>query len=175
MTKKQLTIGMALCGLVFIQTALLARRKLGEERVTNPLLPGDKLTPDLYRVIAPVAKLTKEPACLAVYLIDPQCPGCNLLAAKTPVDTAIYWIVAGPREKADAFASEHRLPPSHILHFVRGTQGPLSLFHDQGIFGTPTQMAIDPDGRVLDIRLVRVVTDSVFTAKAICSMADHAG
>ena len=136
----------------------------------TPLLPGGVFSAmrgfDLPGVLT-------NPPCVAAFVVDPMCPACNSIAAQYAKAEGLHWIVAGTRDMIDQFTTTHSLPESRVIRLEdeEASRG-LDVLRQHGVFGVPTQVALTPDYRVMDIRLVRSRPEPHAVAQEICTAGD---
>lgn len=118
-----------------------------------PLLPGDTLTVAINEAGgAPF----EAPVCWSAFLMDPDCGGCRMLAARLAAPSgrtpAAYWLFVGDVEKMRRFVTEHDLPRDRILRVA--LDGPAHrVLDDLRVRGTPTQFVFTDRGAISHMSL----------------------
>jgi hypothetical protein len=124
----------------------------------------------------PLQGATEIPeACSSLFIVDPDCRGCQDLARTVGSDSAkthrfnIIWVSAAGADATAGFAETYSLPPTRVFAVQAAEYAPpLTLLRRLGIRGVPTRLIVDGQRRIREIRLGGVLpADSSFLA--LCS------
>jgi hypothetical protein len=99
--------------------------------------------------------LPEPVACVAMWVIDPRCPGCRELAKREPRTEGYRWLLAGPRREREAFVQEFGLDSSVVLYVPNEDADPKATLREIGIYATPSRLILDSGWRVLEISVIR--------------------
>lgn len=150
-----------------------ASHRAREERALSALTPlnvGQQLD-------IPLHGATKIPeACSSLFIVDPDCRGCEDLARTVGTDSAkthrfnVIWVSAAGSEATARFAETHSLPPTRVFTVQAAEYAsPSTVLRRLAIRGVPTRVIVDGQRRIRDIQLGGVLpADSSFFA--LCSL-----
>lgn len=135
---------------LLVRLSLLAVGSPAESTPPYRLLSGDPLDILLDGVIADRLR----GACIPVYFADPNCPGCQALAAKwqRAVRRRGVWILDGSLQDSRQFAAVFDIPEDSMLN-LSAIAGRSITLDEVGVLATPTSSVLSKDRRLLKVRV----------------------
>lgn len=124
---------------------------------TGAIRTGDQFEIDLKR-ISDGAEFETPTECWIVFLVDPDCKGCQILASSVGGERDLrmgpHWISAADSAGTLHFAQENRLPLARVFWMVGPPEsGVREKLRRVGIYGVPTRLIVDQSRTIRETQL----------------------